>query len=419
MTSTAVFVDMSLGWWKASTIYSRVFGTPVTPSSGLAGLASLYAHSRTQANVSSHLSELSNLYGKAYQVLDLANDLSDNNVKSLFNRQSASSSNPAAANLAYFNPDNSSGSVPDSTFQFDITQKAGNQINNGTALNPAVLSLAAGAKNFTMTVGAVQYDLSITVIPADTNRDVLNAMAAAINAANSGVTASVQTNSNGTIQLRLDGQTGLGGAFSLIDSSGAAVTTTGANQTTQFASNASFTLNGAAHSQSNNNVYLLGGNLQVTLAGPGKATVTVGPDQASLTSTVSALVEAMNDLNSYLHNTPSLRSSLSRDWGSMLAPTAGKLSYYGISPGGSGQVSFNSSKFSAALQKNSTAVRQAMAGERGLIPALKTFTSQIISSPGASLLQANPLNTYSYTSRYGQAGSVLTEMNLPIFIRVA
>jgi hypothetical protein len=419
MTSTAVFADMSLGWWKASTLYSRVFGTPVTPSTGLAGIATLYAQSTTRAHVSSHLQELSNLYGKAYQVLARADALSNSDINSLFNRQSASSSNPAAANITYFNPDNSAGAVPDSTFQFDITQEAAKQINNGTALNPGVLSLAAGAKNFTLRMGAVQYDLSITVNAADTNRDVLAAMAAVIKAANSGVTATVQSNSNGTIQLRLEGQTGSGSAFSLIDTSGSAVTTTGANQTTQFAANASFTLNGASHSQSNNDIFLLGGNLQVKLASPGKATVTVGPDQASLTSSVSALAGAMNDLNSYLHTTPSLRPSLSRDWGSMLAQTAGKLSYYGISPRGGGQVSFNSSKFSEALQKNSAAVRQAMAGEKGLIPALQTFTSQIISSPGASLLQASPFNTYSYTSRYGQAGSLLTELSLPVFIRVA
>lgn len=393
--SDSIYFGVDPATWYTSSLLNAAYATNFSPPAGIAGPAATTSSSQTYANVDEQFNALNGLYQQAYNVKTQAGQLSTGNPDSVFYQQAAASSNPNAAAIDYFDTNNSAGEVPNSAFDFDVAQIAQAQTNMGSALDPiAGAAINPGVNQFTLTVGTDTYNLAVTVNPGDTNQTALEAMTQAINAADSGVQASVVSGANGAIQLQLQGQTGSSNAFSLSDVSGNAVAAAGAANTTQNAASASYTMNGASYTQENNAVFLLNGHLQVDLTAPGQSTVTVGPDTPGVVNAASSMIDALNGLTSYLASDQFLKSDLASQWHGLVADVAGSLSQYGVSLDANSQLSLDTAALTDSLQNNATAVQEALGGINGLAADLASFVSGITSSPGAALLQSPPSSGY-------------------------
>ncbi|MEW6267604.1 MAG: flagellar filament capping protein FliD [Thermodesulfobacteriota bacterium] len=393
MQTTSFYNGVSPALWYSTSLYNQTFGTSYSPLAGLTG--PITVNSSYNQNASAALSALNGLYSRTYDVLQEADSLAADNSESALFRQQAASGNTGMANVVYFDGNNYLGDVPDSTFSFNVTQIAQSQISLGQLFaNPSAgTTINTGVNTFRLTYGSTQTNLSVTINAGETWESALTKMATAINDAQDNVTATVLSGTGG-VQLKLEGQTGAANTFSLADVSGNAVAQSGPYNVSQTAQNAIFTVNDASYDQPNNGLVLLEGNLLVNVTGAGQTTVTVSPDTSAMIEKVGDLVEAMNDLSSYLASNQYLSASLSRRWSSLLNQAASNLSGYGFSLGNSLQLTLDTTELASALATDLASARLALGGPAGLTADIKTFADRIASSPGAYSLASPPSSGY-------------------------
>ena len=154
--------------------------------------------------------------------------------------------------------------------------------------NVASRTASVGQGNMTLTVGANSYAIAITA------NDSLDGLANAINAAGSGVTASVISDA-GTYRLVLKGQSGAANAFTLSADASAPNSlqrfATTAMTTGQMASDAAFTLDGVAYRRASNTIddVISGMNLVLKKADP------LAPIAISATRPSETIKQTLND----------------------------------------------------------------------------------------------------------------------------
>ena len=397
MAANSFFNGISPSLYYSSILYNGVFGAKISPAAGLPQ-TELTTASQTVTKAGAEVEALNGLYNRQYDILAKADALSTANSSSVFYQKTAESSDAGVVDVSYFNEDNYSGQVPDSNFEFDVTSTARSEINMGQALAAdANSAINAGTNQFTLTVnGTDNYNISFEVGAGDNNQTALESMVQAVNDADSGVTASVEDAGNGNIQIKLTGQTGAEGAFSLANVSGNALSATGLDQVgaeTQSAQNAVFTVNGASYDQANNAVLLMNGKLAVEVTGAGQSTITVEPDAEAVVEAVDSLVSAMNDLTSYLASNQYISGQLGEQWQTVVN-TAGSLTGLGFDVSDNGQLSLEAAAFTNALLEDWEAAREAIGGIGGLTSDIKAFSHRVTNSPGASLLMSPTKSWY-------------------------
>lgn len=163
---------------------------------------------------------------------------------------------------------------------------------------------AVGQGDLTLTVGNVNH-----VIPIGAADDSLNGVANAINAANTGVSASVRSE-NGAYRLILKGQSGASNAFTLsgIDTFGYPSATSGMSLA-QSAQDAFLKVDGVPYQRSGNSVsdIITGMTLTLKKAVPGETiSLTATRPTEAIKSTMADFVSVFNDMKS---NIKSARSS--------------------------------------------------------------------------------------------------------------
>lgn len=197
-----------------------------------------------------------------------------------------------------------------------IEQLASGQSNKGTALQ-ASAKAGTGYHKFSIEIGGKTHNFTVSTNSADTNQSMQEKMAAAINAAGIGVTATVDKDSGkGTSALNLQ-SAGTGdnskNVFRIKDISGSAVAMTGAGNTVQEAQDAKYSVNGERRSSSTNDVTLATG-ISATLKKAGEEAVTVssksGYDVEATKAGVQALVDSYNSLYSAAVNNSSDSKSM-------------------------------------------------------------------------------------------------------------
>ncbi len=362
-----------------------IYWNPTGPSS-----STITVNASSPGDAAGQLDALNNLYARAYQMMSLADQLSGTEGRANFSQSPTQSSDTTVANVTYFDKTHYPVLVPAEQFQFKVQQVAQNQVNQGSTLNATDASaVSTGTDTFTLTVGGTGYNLQAAINASDTNATALSKIAQAIDAANTGVTATV-VQGNGTVQLQLSGQTGAAQSFSLADTSGNVVSATGLNNSTQASADAKFFLNGTVYIQPDNSVSLLDGHLQVDLTGAGVATVTTGP--AAGVDLTQSLVESMNSFGALLAGNPYLNPALSSAWSDLVQQQVGILSNYGLEGGSQGLVGLDTVKFAQALQQNLGGTAQAIGG---LAAQLQGFVQTLTAYPGTSLVSSASPSSYS------------------------
>lgn len=304
--------------------------------------------------------------------------------------------------------------------QIEVQQLAAAQVLQSPALGtPAAL---AGTGTLSLTVGTTSYDITLTD-PATSLSD----LAAAINNAKSGVSASVVTDQAGA-RLVLKGETGAAKAFTLApkidpdtgdpmaDADLARFSwngTTGGMARSQTAKNALIKIDNIAMEFEKNEITTAIPNLRIDLnkAAPG-TTVTVATDQptSSMADLVQEIVDAYNSLktglNTAMRNTDGAGSSsgllandggmremsnrLSRLTSTELTPdgTYKTLADLGVTTNRDGTLSLDQTRLKAALAADPEGVVQmlnpAVKGDNhvGIAGALKSITDYLNGDKG-------------------------------------
>ena len=172
-----------------------------------------------QTSLNTRLSVLADLKSKLTALNALAKQLSATGTSSAFSAASLESSLPAIVSGTV------SGSAAAGTHSLLVTQlaKADKVISSQLSSSGTTISSAegAGTKTITITVGGDSVNVDFEIADGDANSTVLNKIAAAVNASDAGVTASVVADTTGTSRLVFTSkETGSEQAVSLADATG-------------------------------------------------------------------------------------------------------------------------------------------------------------------------------------------------------
>ena len=196
---------------------------------------------------------------------------------------------------------NKLNSMGDTTVRVD--QTAAGQLNEGSRLNSAARYEGdRGINRFTIETGGKTTQLSVNVAAGDSNRDVQQKMATAINNAGLGLRATVETDSKTNTSILKIESSNTGSdeknSFKISDTTGNAIARTGANDVSRENRDAVYSVNGGPAQTSKSNTVNLGNGLNVTLkeASAEEVTISRGKDTDYAKNVVRDMVQSFNSL---------------------------------------------------------------------------------------------------------------------------
>lgn len=256
---------------------------------------------------------------------------------------------------------NYSGSRPSSVnpMNVKIQQIATGQQNEGKGLEAkAAYGGSTGKNSFTVEIGGKATELSVNVAAGDTNKDVQQKMADAINKSGTSIKASVETDSKtNTSTLKIE-STVTGNdpknGFKISDKSGNLVAQTGVDKVAKEGQDAVYTINGGAAQTSKSNTVNLGNGISATFkkASEDNVTISRGQDTDRMKKAVDDLVKSYNDLYSEAvqkTNDPKAQNLASRMLNTA-KPYSNALANVGIGFNGDGKMTIDTKQLDKAAE---------------------------------------------------------------------
>lgn len=359
-----------------------------------------------------------------------------------------------SANTAIFTSTAGVGAVP-GTHTVEVTQLAASQqsiTSTEYSGSGAAASVNGGTLNFTYPVGSAKTAFSVTIGANATLANVRDAINGA--AGNNGVTASI-INVNSTVtpgttisKLVLNSKdTGTANGFSVgvttADAAGTGLnvldTATPANYSTVAAADANIKVDGLAATRSSNTIsdVLPGVTLNLQSAAVGTVVnLGVTLDTTAISKTIGDFVTAYNSFNTTTHSLGkyggtsagstngallgdatlrNVTSQLRQDTSTpVTSATSGynSLAMIGISIDKTGVMSLDSTKLTAALTANLSAVSDVFTSTNGVATRLDTRLTQYLQSGGSLDSQQTSLNKQlkSFTAKRADVQSRLDSL---------
>ena len=272
-----------------------------------------------------------------------------------FNQRTMVSSNNDVMTVNFTG--NNLNSMSDMSVKID--QIAMGQLNEGNRLNASgSYGGDRGTNRFAIETGGKTTQLSINVLAGDSNRDVQQKMATAINNAGLGLRATVETDSaTNSSMLRVE-STNVGtderNAFSIRDITGNAAAQTGANQVSRQRQDAIYSVNGGAAQVSRSNTVNLGNGVSATFKAASEQAVTVtrGRDMSYVKGVVDSLIRSYNNLfSAATENVNDLKAkSLASRLMNVTSAYSRSLSDLGIGFDSSGRMTVDSARLNQAFE---------------------------------------------------------------------
>ena len=243
------------------------------------------------------VSYIKNIKSASKAVSGALNDLS----KPAFSSSTVNSSNKDAMTVNY------SGNRPNSVdpMKVRIHQIATGQQNSGKNMaSDAAYEGAMGGNRFSIEAGGKTTELSVNIAAGDSNKDVQQKMATAINKAGIGVKATVETDSKTNASTLKIESTVTGSdpknSFKINDKTGDLVAKTGAGEIAKKGQDAIYSVNGGPSRTSQSNTVSLGNGVSATFkkASEEEVTISRGQDMDRVKKAVDDLVKSYNDLYS-------------------------------------------------------------------------------------------------------------------------
>jgi len=274
---------------------------------------------------------------------------------SAFSMRTVNSSNTEAMTVNY------TGNKPNSftSMSVKIDQTAAAQRNEGTSLTSKDTYAGTTGKNeFSVQVGSKTTNLSVNVSATDTNRDVQQKMAEAINNAGIGVKASVVTDSlTNSSLLRIESTTtgtDPKNSFTVSDISGDMVENIGANEVKQEGRDAIYSVNGGPERTSQSNTVYLGNGVNATFlkASEDDITISKSKDMGYAIGQVEKMVSSYNSL--FSESAQRLDDHKSQNLASRMLNTSktykSSLSNIGVDFDSSGRMTIDKEKLNKAAE---------------------------------------------------------------------
>ena len=272
-----------------------------------------------------------------------------------FSNRAITSSNNDVMTVSYSG--NKPGSVTSMNIRID--QTAEGQLNEGTieAANAAYQG-AVGVNKFSVEIGGKTTEISVNVAEGDTNKNVQQKMADAINKAGLGIKATVATDSKTSTSMLSVESTKTGAdeknSFKITDITGDMAAKTGIDKVTREGRDAEYSVNGGPARTSQSNSVYLGNGVTATFLKASEETVTVsrGQDMKYAISQVESLVKSYNDL--YVESVQRTNDMKSQNLASKMVSITGTysnaLSSVGIGFDSSGRMTLDSEKLGKAAE---------------------------------------------------------------------
>ncbi|MGO4371915.1 flagellar filament capping protein FliD [Paenibacillus sp. MCAF20] len=279
------------------------------------------------------------------------------------------------------------------TYEVKVNAVATSQTNSGSFLSKAESSVVSkGINQFDITIGGKTTKVSAVISDKDTNDQALSKLKDAVNAAKTGVTASIVTDDqtgNKKLELSSD-KTGADQAFEVEDVTGNAMSATGVNHATQLASNAFYSVNGGATQTSQSNaIDLEKGKATATLIAPSTETVKVQikPDEDKVIAQVKDLVTGYNTMHDRLKEAGGVMNSSVRK---SMESLVGSSTYerIGIHRNGDGTLKLDEEQLKKSLSANFEQTTKAISGNYGLADRLSSAAERYNDVKASSLLNA-------------------------------
>ena len=218
---------------------------------------------------------------------------------SAFSNRTMVSSNNDVMTVSYTGSNISSMSE----MSVQVDQIAMGQLNEGNRMSAnALYGGDRGLNRFEIQTGGTTAQLSINVMAGDSNKDVQQKMATAINNAGLGLKATVETDSATNVSMLRVESTNVGtdekNAFSIRDTTGNAVAQTGANQISRQRQDAIYRVNNGPVQTSRSNTVNLGNGVSTTFKASSDQAVTVslGKDMSHIRGVVENMARSYNTL---------------------------------------------------------------------------------------------------------------------------
>lgn len=278
------------------------------------------------------------------------------------------------------------------SYQFTVTQTAAGQTSSSNGFVSADSSIGGitGAGSLTIQIGATTTTITPTFASATNSKEALEAVATAVNAA--GIDARAQVvSANGASKLEVTRKTT--GSTSSMTLGGGLAAPLGFTTTTA-ARDASYTLNGAAHTSSSNVIQLdavstaaTTGRVQVNLTGATSTsvTVTVGVSRNDnvIVDAVKSLIDRFNIFRQTISSVGGLvTAGTQNQLDGALDSLSESLRAIGVTADGNGTLYLNQASLRSALKASPARVEAAIGGASGLAARVYGVTSAIEKSPG-------------------------------------
>ena len=238
----------------------------------------------------------------------------------LLNKKVAYSSNPNIATAEFIGSLKEGEELP--SYDIEVDRLASQQVNTGRYLaddEPA--ALAPDTYSFDIGIDGLNYEFQFSIKPNETNREVEDRLARLITNANIGMKAQVVSGENNTSYLRMESNaTGLKGSDPYIyrisdhrtNKTSGTVDYFGLDHVAVMPGNASYMVNGEAHTSSTNR-FTLDHTYDIELTGVSSeegetASIGLKTDVESLTENINTLVGGFNSflraVSEYTDNQP-------------------------------------------------------------------------------------------------------------------
>lgn len=239
----------------------------------------------------------------ARELFDVTADLTDATNGDMTFKSIAESDKPDYVDVEYIGENETAG--VNKKFTIGVRQLATPQVNTGEFLSQNARNLFTGTYSFDVDIASITYELQFNVNDKETNRNIQDKLSRLINNSNIGLKAEVIVNNKNKSALQItSNMTGVGdkpAIFRISDDKASAlngsVIAFGLDNTTQYPSNAIFTLNGD-EKISASNTFTVDKKYEITLKKvnePGEhATIGLKQNLEALIDSIHELADSYN-----------------------------------------------------------------------------------------------------------------------------
>jgi len=294
-------------------------------------------------------------------------------------------------------------------YAVSVSQLAASQENKGKAITAnAYGDVAAGSYTLGIQMGSnAERQISVNVLTTDTNKDVLNKLASAINSSESGVKAEITTKDNSQSISITSKTTGAATSFAIRDISNTMVASLQLDNKVKNATDAIYKINDVDYQSATNKIALDNNNVSLNLNATttGSIKVNVGKDNSKIVEATKNLITNYNNLHNVFNNsdsTTALGDIILNSVNTLVGKTkATDFASIGITLDKSnGILNLDETKLADALTSNPDRVKSLLSGSSSLGKSIERVSQQIATTPVSSYFKPpNPLDMLNYNAQ--------------------